>query len=52
MMLRGSSSKGSRTAQSAMYTEELCNEYITVMVPDATSGGRSVNCKNFKAYNL
>ena len=46
--LRGSGPGGSRTAQSAMYPDELCEEYLDVFVPVASAGGRFVDCTGFQ----
>ena len=48
--LRGTGPGGSRTAQSAKYTEELCTEYLEEMIPSpkANAGGRIVDCSGMK----
>ena len=50
--LRGSGPGGSRTAQSAKYPEELCQAYVSEMVPDASAGGRIVDCSGFQSEKV
>ena len=50
--LRGSGPGGSRTAQSAKYPEELCEAYVSEMVPDASAGGRIVDCSGFQSEKV
>ena len=43
--LRGSGPGGSRTAQSALYAQDLCDDWLDEMVPSDKEGGRTVDAQ-------
>ena len=49
--LRGSGPGGSRTAQSAKYSQDLCEDYLDEMIPKVSDGGRIVDNSGFLKEN-